>query len=159
MQKRLERSGTDRVFTGVCGGIAEHLAIDATVVRAFFVIAAILTAFVFVLAYITLLILMPLPGQRPPIDDLLPGRTGITPPPDASPGSADPQGLGAEPPPRAAGPDDDRRNRTIGYVLVAVGLLFLFNSLGAFRFVDWRFVWPIALIGLGVLLLVRRSRG
>ena len=39
---RLERSADDRVIAGVCGGIAEHFAIDATIVR---VVAVVLTLF------------------------------------------------------------------------------------------------------------------
>ena len=85
MQRRLERSTTNRVFAGVCGGLADYLSIDPTLLRVFFVIATFVTAFLFVLAYIVLLILIPLPGQRPPIDDLWPSaRTGDVPPPAAS---------------------------------------------------------------------------
>lgn len=39
---RLERSVDDRVIAGVCGGIAEHFAIDPTIVR---VVAVVLTLF------------------------------------------------------------------------------------------------------------------
>ncbi len=31
--KRLVKSGTNRIFCGVCGGIAEYFCIDATVIR------------------------------------------------------------------------------------------------------------------------------
>jgi hypothetical protein len=53
---------------------------------------------------------------------------------------------------------EDHRGRLIGYVLVAAGLLFFLNNLGAFRLVEWRYVWPVALIGLGLVLLARRTR-
>ena len=52
----------------------------------------------------------------------------------------------------------DYRGRSIGYVLVAAGLLFFLNNLGAFRLTEWRYVWPVALIGLGLVLLARRTR-
>ena len=41
--KRLYRSGKDRVLGGVCGGIAEYLGVDPTIVRlawALFMLAA-----------------------------------------------------------------------------------------------------------------------
>ena len=38
MQSRLERSNTNRVIAGVCGGLAEYLAVDPTLVRVAFVV-------------------------------------------------------------------------------------------------------------------------
>ena len=63
MSRRLERSATDRVISGVCGGIAEYLAIDPTLVRVFFVLAGIFTGGLFVIAYVALMFVMPLPGR------------------------------------------------------------------------------------------------
>ncbi|MDE3194425.1 MAG: PspC domain-containing protein [Chloroflexota bacterium] len=148
MQRRLERSQTNRVFTGVCGGIGEYLAVDPTLVRVFFVIATILTAFTFVLVYIVLLILMPLPGQRAPYEGWLPGAAA---PP---PGPVDPNA----PPPPAYTHDPDRARNGFGIALVALGLIFLLGNLGAFRFIQWQLVWPLVLIGLGALLLASRAR-
>ncbi len=37
--KKLTRSTTDRKIAGVCGGLAEYLNIDATVVRILFLVA------------------------------------------------------------------------------------------------------------------------
>jgi phage shock protein PspC (stress-responsive transcriptional regulator) len=159
MSRRLERSATNRVIAGVCGGLAEYLAIDATLVRVFFVIATVLTAFLFLLVYIVLLILMPLPGQRPPIDDIWPSaRTatgGETADATAS-GAVD--GAAPRASPYANGGEADRRRNVIGYALVALGLVFLLGNLGAFRFVQWQLVWPLVLVALGVLLLVQRAR-
>jgi phage shock protein C len=38
MDKRLYRSGTDRVIAGVCGGLAEYLNVDANLVRLLWVV-------------------------------------------------------------------------------------------------------------------------
>lgn len=151
MQHRLERSTTNRVFSGVCGGIAEYLAVDPTLVRVFFVIATILTAFTFVLVYVVLLILMPLPGQRAPIDEWIPGATSAPPP-----GPTDPNAPPPAPPPYVS--DPDRSRNVFGYILVALGLVFLLGNIGAFRFVQWQLVWPLVLIALGALLLLSRAR-
>lgn len=159
MSRRLERSNSSRVVAGVCGGLAEYLAIDATLVRAFFVVATILTAFLFILVYIVLLILMPLPGQRPPIDDLWPSaRTGEPSGPVAAPAAEGETASAASATPRTNDRGVERRRNTIGYVLVALGFVFLLGNLGAFRFVQWQVIWPAVLIALGVLLLVQRTR-
>jgi hypothetical protein len=59
----------------------------------------------------------------------------------------------------AAYPPPPRRHEPIGaIVLIGLGLLFLFNTLGFLRF-DWiDHAWPLFIIGLGAWLLVRRSR-
>jgi hypothetical protein len=50
------------------------------------------------------------------------------------------------------------RTMTIGYALVAVGALLFLNNIGVFQAVEWRYVWPTLLIGIGVALLVHRTR-
>ncbi|MBM4435345.1 MAG: PspC domain-containing protein [Chloroflexi bacterium] len=157
-QRRLERSSKDRVISCVCGGLAEYLAIDATLIRVFFVILTVVTAFLFLLVCIAPLILTPLPGQRAPIDDTWPGwrREGLgaddaaAPPGEPSaPGSE-----GADPPPRPYDPAEAERRRTMsGWAIVAVGAIFPPNNLGAFRFAQWGTVWPLVLIAAGVLSL------
>jgi len=60
---RLERSVDDRLIAGVCGGIAEHFAIDATIVR---IAAVVLTVFggAGILLYIVAWAMLPEVGQR-----------------------------------------------------------------------------------------------
>jgi phage shock protein C len=148
MPTRLERSTVNRVVAGVCGGIAEYLQIDATLVRVFFVIGTILTAGLGVLGYIVLLVLLPLPGQRAPFV-----QTGAPADP-SNPASTVPMTPPPPPDPAAA----ERRRATFGYFLVALGIVFLFANLGAFRFVRFDLVWPLVLVGAGVLLLAQRIR-
>ncbi len=56
--KRLYKSNTDKVIDGVCGGIAEYLNMDPTVVRLLWVL---LTAFVGcgIIAYIICMLVIP----------------------------------------------------------------------------------------------------
>ena len=57
---RLERSGRDRVIAGVCGGLAEWLGWDPSVVRILYVVLSIFSvAFPGILVYILLWIIMP----------------------------------------------------------------------------------------------------
>lgn len=56
----LQRSRTHRMIAGVCGGIAEWLDWDPTVVRVLYVLVSILSvAFPGILVYIVLWIVMP----------------------------------------------------------------------------------------------------
>ena len=56
----LQRSREERVIAGVCGGIAEWLGWNPTLVRVLFVLVSVLSAaFPGILAYLVLWILMP----------------------------------------------------------------------------------------------------
>ncbi len=59
MKKRLQRSRTERMVAGVCGGIAEYLDVDPTLVRLLWV-AITLMGGAGVLLYIILWVIMPL---------------------------------------------------------------------------------------------------
>lgn len=68
-KKKLYRSTTDKMLTGVCGGLAEYLEMDSTVVRLVWTLVVIFTGFMpGVLVYIIAAIVMPLkPLATPPI--------------------------------------------------------------------------------------------
>ena len=159
MKSRLERSTANRVIGGVCGGIAEYLAVDATLVRVVFVVTAFLTAGLGVLGYIVLLVLMPQPGHPAPFTSAPPATTptDTTARMDAESTSTAPMTVTpVDPAVHAA--EAERRRMAFGYLLIAVGVAFLLSNAGVFRFVQWQFLWPLVLIGIGVLFLVQRVR-
>jgi phage shock protein C len=159
VKSRLERSTTNRVIGGVCGGIAEYLAVDPTLVRVVFVVTAFLTAGLGVLAYIVLLVLMPQPGQPAPFTSAPPPAPSAdtTAPMDANSTPITPATVTpVDPAVRAA--ESERRRMAFGYLLIALGVAFLLSNAGVFRFVQWQFLWPLVLIGIGVLFLVQRAR-
>jgi phage shock protein PspC (stress-responsive transcriptional regulator) len=47
--------------------------------------------------------------------------------------------------------------RTAGVVLVAVGVLFLAANAGLFSWIEWKAIWPLFLIGLGLMLFARQG--
>ena len=57
--KKLTRSRKERMIAGVCGGLAEYLGWDPTLVRIVYVLATIFTAFAGVIIYLILWIIMP----------------------------------------------------------------------------------------------------
>lgn len=159
MKSRLERSNTNRVFAGVCGGIAEYLAVDATLVRVVFVVTAFVTFGLGLLLYIVLLILMPQPGQPAPF--LKPSASDTTADTTArmeADSSATPESTVAPVDPAVREAEAERRRMAFGYVLIGLGVVFLLSNVGAFRFVQWHVVWPVVLIAIGVLFLVQRVR-
>lgn len=60
MQKKLYRSNTDKMLSGVLGGIAEYFGIDSTLVRILFAAVSVFTAaFPCIMLYIICAIVIP----------------------------------------------------------------------------------------------------
>lgn len=171
---RLERSASNKVIAGVCGGFAEYLAVDVTLVRVLFVLAAIFSGGLFVIAYVAMVFLMPLPGRpvsglaasagataseiaeslRRTADDVTqsfrdPASSSSATSTTAAPDVVDPA---------AHERQTERRRMAFGYLLILVGAIFFLSNAGVFRGVQWQIVWPLVVIALGVLLLVQRVR-
>jgi phage shock protein C len=141
MSRRLERSRTNRVIAGVCGGLGEYLDIDATFVRVAIIVLTVIGG-VGILVYVVLLVLMPLPGESPIFGPASgPATTGDA----TTPAVVDPAAA-------------ERRRNAVGILLVAVGAIFLLGNLGLFRGLDWKYIWPLVVIALGVFLIAQRTR-
>lgn len=176
---RLERSTTNRMVAGVCGGIAEYLAVDPTVVRVLFFLMILFTGGLGLILYVALVFLMPLPGRpatsfataagatveevaeqlRKTADDLSKSFRD-RPQGDAAPPG---EGVAVATTPMVADPqtharETERRRMAFGYLLIALGVIFLLGNAGLFRVVQWQLVWPVVLIAVGVLFLVQRVR-
>ncbi len=149
MKERLYKSTSDRMLSGVSGGLAEYLDVDSTLVRIAWVIVAIMSAGVGLLAYIALVIIVPTrfspPSSEPSEEQAqFDGET-----------SAD-----RESPPaferNHAESHKRRRSLVIGFVLVVIGGMALGYNFDLFEWLDWGKFWPALLILLGVLLIARR---
>lgn len=180
MQRRLYRSQHDRPLTGVAGGMADYFQVDPTIMRLLWVLLAIFTGGVAILAYVVMAVVVPVaPAPTPGIE---PGAVGgddasadasadAGDPSDETEGSEGaPQQQSAPPTPDAArtyqpyasGPPAGRHSRGmggpafIGLALVVIGILALLDSLGLFaQFDSWR-LWPLILIAFGAFLVLRR---
>ena len=94
MTERLYRHPTDRAIAGVAGGMAVWLDIDPSLVRIAWVLLAIFSGGIFLLVYIVMMIVVPLPPAgwvprpRPaaPGQGWQPGSGGWTPPGGPPPG-------------------------------------------------------------------------
>jgi phage shock protein C len=71
--KRLYRSRNDRMFSGLCAGIAQYLGLDPTVVRALFALSAIFLFPMPIVVYLVLLFVVPeepVTGQISPVNTI-----------------------------------------------------------------------------------------
>lgn len=88
-----------------------------------------------------------------------PGTAGFTAAPEVYPPASESYPPGAYPPPPPVGSSCRHRPEPVGaIILIALGALFLLQSLHIFA---WGWIghgWPLILVGLGVWLLVRRLR-
>ncbi len=70
MKKKLYRSQTDQMLGGVCGGLAEYLGLDSTLVRLFFVLVTLFSG-TGGLLYLVLWLIVPLtPIEEPFVEEL-----------------------------------------------------------------------------------------
>jgi phage shock protein PspC (stress-responsive transcriptional regulator) len=60
----IKKSKSDRVFLGVCGGLAESTGIDARIVRLGFILGTIFTGSILFWIYLGLAILLPIEDER-----------------------------------------------------------------------------------------------
>jgi phage shock protein PspC (stress-responsive transcriptional regulator) len=166
MNRRLYRSRHDSVLGGVAGGVAEYLDVDPSIVRIIWAILGIVTGGLFVLLYIVMWIVVPESPYAGPVGAPPPAPAMGTPPPDPGAAGTPPPAAPAEPGAAApvwGAPEPPRhRHRSsngaliFGLILIGAGVWFLIDQyLPAF---DRRFVWPVALVVVGLVLLVIAMR-
>jgi len=148
MYKKLNRSVTDKMVAGVCGGLAEYFAIDPVIVRLIFVLAVVFGAGSGILAYIILWIIVP---QKPYI--ITPFNTN-PPTGDAQPSGEEKKSENSDINMNFVNLNKNPNNRSVyaGAFLILLGGIFLLdNFVPHFHFGDF---WPLILIGLGFAIIL-----
>lgn len=146
----LHRSRQDHLLFGVCGGLGEYFAIDPVLVRLLFVLST-LAGGSGILAYIILAIVLPEEGAA-----AIRGRVALRTNLEQLQASA--TELGADlSAPSAGGHSWTRGQELAGFVLMALGLLFLAGNFGWLGWFNWALFWPVVLILIGVAILTRRQ--
>jgi phage shock protein C len=154
MNRRLTRSRTDTILGGVAAGLAEYLNTDPALVRIAWAILVPLTGGAALLAYIVAWIVMPEGPAPADADEAVEGTTadGTT----AEGTTAD--GVTAPPVEKTArrGDIEGRAGIVVGVGLVILGAWFLAREY--LPQVNWNLIWPLFLVGIGVLILVTSAR-
>ena len=155
MNRRLYRSRRDSVLGGVAGGVADYLDVDPSIVRIIWAILAVVTGGLFLLLYIVMWIVVPEEDRT--------DRYSAAGPPPPDPGATAGEAAAAG----AATASERPRHRSgasnapliLGLILIGAGIWFLIDEY--VPAIDRRFVWPVALVVIGLILLfvaMRRPR-
>ena len=137
MNRRLTRS-RDAMVGGVAAGVANWIGADPALVRIAWALLVPLTAGAALLAYIVAWIVVP---EEPRV----------------AAGAAGAEVTATEDETTATGKGDDGRAALlVGGGLVLIGLWFLVREF--LPSIDWGFIWPLLLVGAGLVILVTASR-
>ncbi len=128
--KGFYRSDRHRYIFGVCGGMAEYLQMDVFILRLLCILMFFLAGPVTLLIYLVFAIAMP--AQ-----------------PEEWRGDLEEVRFSEE---KTSG---ERSNVLLGILLITLGIIFLFDQY--LRWVNWRKLWPVVLIILGVYLLISKN--
>jgi phage shock protein C len=149
MSQRLYRSRTDTVLGGVAAGLADYLNADPALVRIAWAILVVVTGGLALLVYVVAWVVVPEEPESAPARAAEPTTdpvTGEVVEPVAPPPT----------PARARDSSGGSAGVIVGFGLVLVGAWFLVREfLPDF---DWGLIWPLLLVGIGVLVLVTSMR-
>jgi phage shock protein C len=153
MNRRLTRSRTDTILGGVAAGLAEYLNTDPALVRIAWAILVPLTGGAALLAYIVAWIVMPEGPAPADADEAVDGTTAGT-----TADGTTANGVTAPPVKKTArrGDIEGRAGIVVGVGLVILGAWFLAREY--LPQVNWNLIWPLFLVGIGVLILVTSAR-
>ena len=136
MEKRLYRKTRDRVFGGVCSGLAEYAQVDKGLLR-FLMVVAILVTGVFpgLIAYVVCVLMIP--TEEAVLKDEMYRETNG-------------EGSGYV----RSNPENTRM--VIGIALILIGAITLAKLL--FDWIDFRYAFPAALVIIGAVLVYEHRR-
>lgn len=141
--KRLYRSKANRVLAGVCGGLGDYFSLDPVLFRILFVALAIVGGSG-ILLYIVLIFVIPEEGTS--------GNVTVE-------GVVNEVKEGVQKTAQEVRENprwfDNRRNLVAG-LIIAIGAIALLNQFAPFRWLTWGVFWPVVIIAIGVLLILKR---
>jgi phage shock protein C len=150
MGRRLTRS-RNAILGGVAAGVADWIGADPALVRIVWALLVPLTGGAALLAYIVAWVVVPEEPWRPTAPAVADaGTAGMA----TSGATGDAPAPEPEPAPRPI--DEGRAGLLIGAGLVVVGLWLLAREY--LPRLEWNLVWPIVLVGIGVVILVSSAR-
>jgi phage shock protein C len=144
VNRRLYRSRTDAIIGGVAAGLAGYLNSDPALVRIVWAILVVVTGGAALVVYIIAWIVVPEEAVGPAAEASTDPVTGEVVTPDGDAAASTRSGAGGQ------------AGMVVGIGLVVVGLWFLLREY--LPEIDWGLIWPLVLVGIGVLVLVTSMR-
>lgn len=149
LPENLHKSKTNKVFAGVCGGLAEYFRVDATLIRLAWALAVFVGGSGLII-YILAMIIMP---DDPAYVSKTSGSATVQNEPSPAAGET-----GQEPKPVYTEHNgDSKRRQILGLILVCIGAYFLLERW--FPFFNMHNWWPVIIILLGVFVLFKGKGG
>ncbi len=126
--KTFKRDVKNKWIGGVCAGMARYFGIDVLIVRLLCLILALAWPPLF-LIYLLMMIIVP-SDEKP--DEMFYNRQSVE---------------------EEETHEQNKANLFLGLLLIVVGLIFLFDRY--FQWIQWRGLWPVILIFLGIYFLIK----
>lgn len=144
--RKLYRSRRDEQISGVCAGLAQYLGVEAVWVRVAFVLLTLING-AGILLYLILALVIPKEPEE--------GQDSLKPDMEQTlrEGAQNLQARAKEVSERMQG---GQRSQLLGWALVVLGAWFLLRQMGWIR-LDEDLIFPLLLIGMGVLVLLRKA--
>lgn len=146
MRKRLTRIKEGEMIGGVATGLARYFDIDVSIVRLIFLFMA-LGEGAGVLVYLVMWLILPPAAQIDETTWQENVRMGAAEMRNRAHWAGDEIG-------QAMGHGDSKTVMIVGGALVAIGVLMVLRNF--VPWLGWTTLWPVALIGLGIVMLLRR---
>ncbi len=154
MQKRLYRSTKDRMIAGVCGGLAEYFDVDPVIIRVLFVVVT-LGAGVGILGYIILWIVVP-EAIIVIRDSSNPNTENESQATENTIGNSDKYANFERIPEKKYAKKCHSGRAFISVLLILIGVLWFINNI--VPGVNFGHLWPLILVALGILILLKSSK-
>ncbi|OGZ34664.1 MAG: hypothetical protein A2174_02540 [Candidatus Portnoybacteria bacterium RBG_13_41_18] len=149
--KKLYRSQSDKIIAGVCGGLAKYFEIDPILVRAAFILLALING-AGLLVYIIMTIIVP----KEPAEGQEMGTSNLNIEEkikeSAQEFKKEAQAFGQNLKDKSW--LHDKRN-VIGFIIIVIGLIALINQFVPHWF-SWSLFWALALVFIGFYIIIKR---
>ncbi|PJE60095.1 MAG: hypothetical protein COU85_00095 [Candidatus Portnoybacteria bacterium CG10_big_fil_rev_8_21_14_0_10_44_7] len=147
--KKLYKSKTDKIIFGVAGGLGEYFEFDPVLVRAVFILLALING-LGVLLYIILAVIMPRHGgEEPEINRRQKAKDFV-------------RDLGREAENLAQKTKKNRkwlgsRRNIIGVIIILIGVIALLNQVVPWHWISWNWLFALAVIVVGLVIIFKKK--
>ncbi len=152
MDKRLTRDPSRAVLGGVAAGLGDYLDVDPVIIRLVFVILCLAGGSGLILYVVCWLII-------PRADDPVRSDSGSAPPADRLAEEMREAGERVVGNLKRSAREPGRGRIMAGGLLIALGVIFLVEQLHPIWWLNLRHLWPLLLIGVGVVILLQARDG